>query len=357
MKWFFNSQNHRRMKRILFSPFWQCKILWISLSCIFLLNSCRTTETIVEIILAGTFYERLAERWAPIHYQDVDVTGSHSLSGRSDYIMAIDYDNDWKTINNWEHLEDHYHRKDKAVCYYSICQTSTHWFLIYAFYHPRDWCDYFDLGLDTHENDLEGLLMVVKRPAEYDAYDFGDLLGIITVYHHDFFSYIAPGSPLESNHEDIDGTLEMASFDGQINEGALHPKTAQQSKGHGLKAYPQVSIEGGDGIIYYPSLDHSEKPSGPNDRDVKYELIDIFEEDGLWDHRNDSDTFHSWGIFKGDDGQNNSAKAPWKWDDRNDGSDLQGGELANDPAKITNIYFSNLGDFSRAYELNKYQNN
>ena len=31
------------------------------------------------------------------------------------------------------------------------------------------------------------------------------------------------------------------------------------------KAYPQVSIEGSDRIIYYPSLDDSEKASGPND--------------------------------------------------------------------------------------------
>ncbi len=37
------------------------------------------------------------------------------------------------------------------------------------------------------------------------------------------------------------------------------------------KANPQVSIEGGERLVYYPNLDHSEKPSGPNDRDVKYE--------------------------------------------------------------------------------------
>jgi hypothetical protein len=33
----------------------------------------------------------LALRWAPIHYQDVDVTGSHGLSGKADYITAINF--------------------------------------------------------------------------------------------------------------------------------------------------------------------------------------------------------------------------------------------------------------------------
>src|SRR5689334_5668772 len=32
----------------------------------------------------------LALRWAPIHYQDVDVTGGHALGGLSDYITRVD---------------------------------------------------------------------------------------------------------------------------------------------------------------------------------------------------------------------------------------------------------------------------
>ncbi len=34
-------------------------------------------------------------RWAPVHYQDTDVTGSHALSGKADYITAITFDGDW----------------------------------------------------------------------------------------------------------------------------------------------------------------------------------------------------------------------------------------------------------------------
>ena len=44
----------------------------------------------------------LALRWAPIHYQDVDATGSHALGGRSDYITKVDYDGDLNGRNNWD---------------------------------------------------------------------------------------------------------------------------------------------------------------------------------------------------------------------------------------------------------------
>ena len=317
-------------------------------------SSCETLEELSNLVLDATFYERLAERWAPVHYQDVDQTGGDGLGGRADYITAIDFDGDWDALNNWENLEDPTHSVE-AYGYYSVVQTSTHWFIIYAFFHPRDWVDLEDFSLDTHENDLEGLLAIVKRPAQAGPNEFGELQGMITTFHLDFFSYITPGSPLTDGQEDIDGTLEMENVPEQINAGVLHPVTAQESKGHGLKAHPQVQIEGGDGIKYYPTTDAAQAPSGPNDRAVKYKLVSIFEEGGLWDHRDDPLTFASPGVFRGDNGTNNSAKTPWKWDDNDDGNQLTGGELATDPARLVNIYFDDLGDFSTTYEFNLYQ--
>ena len=44
----------------------------------------------------------LALRWAPIHHQDVDATGSHALGGRSDYLTRVDFDGDWDGRNNWD---------------------------------------------------------------------------------------------------------------------------------------------------------------------------------------------------------------------------------------------------------------
>ena len=292
------------------------------------------------------FNERLAYRWAPIHTQDVDQTGTHSLGGKSDYITNIDYDGDWNTRNNWEHAGDY---PLKAYAYYSVVSTSTHWYIVYAFYHPRDWAEELIVSRITeHENDLEGFLAIVRRPPVFAMNDFGKLEGIVTVFHNDFYSYTPAGSPLRDGNENIDGLLKMETYDGND-----HPKTAQQARGHGLKAKPYVKIEGGDGIFYFPS-GFAQEPSNPNDRNVGYKLLNIFMHDGMWDHRTDPFTFASYGSFAGDDGKDNAAHAPWAWDDKDDGSSLQGGELAVDPAKLVNVYFTGLGTFSTTYRFNEY---
>jgi hypothetical protein len=142
----------------------------------------------------------------------------------------------------------------------------------------------------------------------------------------------------------------MRSYD-----SAAHPTTFQEAKGHGAKAWNGSSFPGGDGVIYYPHRSLAELPSGGNDSSVSYQLVDIFAADGLWAHRSDPLTFASWGSFRGDNGSDNAANAPWRWDDQNDGDTLPGGELATDPAKLVGIYFSNLGTFSRSYLRNGYR--
>ncbi|MFM9277658.1 hypothetical protein [Paenibacillus jiagnxiensis] len=94
----------------------------------------------------------MAYRWAPVHIQDTD-----SSDYDADYLSAIDFDGEWDTSNNWENQPADVNRL-QGTAYYSIVETSTHWFIMYAFYHPRDWTDFLFFGLDEHENDLEGEL-------------------------------------------------------------------------------------------------------------------------------------------------------------------------------------------------------
>ncbi|MBC8084303.1 MAG: hypothetical protein H7Z21_13950 [Hymenobacter sp.] len=289
----------------------------------------------------ASFKTELALRWAPIHYQDTDVTGSHGLSGKADYISAVNFDNDWSATNNWNNLATN---AATGHGYYSVVETGTHWFITYAFFHPRDWTDIFFLyNIDEHENDLEGLLTIVKK----DGSTYGNLQGIVTVSHADFFSYVPAGSPLQANQEDMDGSLTMEQFN-----GGLHPVTAQEAKGHGLKAFPYYKIEG-DGLKYFPSPNTAEAPANADDRDVKYKLVDIFEPNGLWDQRFNTSLFvNADGGFQKSRG-NGGANAPWAWDD---GNDVPGrGELATDPAKLVNSYFKNLGAFDLNYIDNKYK--
>ncbi|WP_433271157.1 hypothetical protein ACQPZF_11665 [Actinosynnema sp. CS-041913] len=48
------------------------------------------------------------------------------------------------------------------------------------------------------------------------------------------------------------------------------------------------------------------------------------------------------------------ANAPWGWDDHDDGSALQKGLLATDPAKLVERYFDGTGNFSLTYISNGY---
>ena len=183
---------------------------------------------------------------------------------------------------------------------YSVVESCTHWFVVYGFYHPRDWTDTpFD---QEHENDLEGVLAIIRR----DGTEFGRLQGVITVFHNDFFSYVPSGSPLVDGAEDIDGTLHFQTV------GSMPRfKTSQEAKGHGLKAWPAAGDFDGsssqDGIIYFPVRSNAEVPSSGNDRSVNYELVDVFS--GMWTfqmldaQRSEANrtTFIRWGTFRGDE--------------------------------------------------------
>ncbi|HBK44953.1 MAG TPA: hypothetical protein DDZ67_00670 [Xanthomonadaceae bacterium] len=292
----------------------------------------------------------LALRWAPVHHQDTDVTGRHSLAGAADYVSAYDFDGDLDARNNWDHAGDPAYPLS-AHAYHSVVETDTHWFITYLFFHPRDWTDSF---FDTeHENDAEGVLLVVAR----DGSAYGTLKAAVTVAHTDFFSYLPAGSDWSGNAESIDGTLSMAQF-----EGEAHPVTAQEAKGHGLKAWPYYKING-DGVIYYPSLTQAEVPSSADDRDVRYRLVDIFGPGGMRDQRNNPSLFASFGSFAGDTSggcgagaigcSTNSANAPWGWDDHDD---LPGrGQLATDPVALVSNYFRIPEGLAQTYTYNPYR--
>lgn len=290
--------------------------------------------------LAAPSDAALAQRWAPVHYQDTD-----SSDYDADYLSAVDFDGDWNARDNWEAQDDTVSRLTGTV-YYSVVETATHWHILYAFYHPRDWEDFPDwFGLYTHENDMEGVLLVVRR----DGSEFGRLEAMVSVAHSDFYSYTPPGSPYTGGRENIDGTLITRTYG-----GVERPATRQEAKGHGVYAWDGSGFPGGDGVVYHPA-GSAEVPSGGDDRFVGYRLVDVFTGSGLWAHRTDSATFAGWGTFRGDNGKDNAANAPWGWDDHDDGSDLPRGLLATDPAKLVSVYFGNTGHFSLAYTRNAYQ--
>lgn len=289
-------------------------------------------------VTAATSDFDLALRWAPIHYQDTD-----SSDYDADYLSKVDFDGDWTTIDNWEAQPSF---PLTGAAYYSVVETSAHWFIVYGFYHPRDWTEFDPFGTLTHENDMEGVLLTVRR----DGSTYGVLEAMVTVAHTNFYSYTPAGSPYVGGRETVDGHVLLRS-----SGGFARPTTFQEAKGHGIYAWTGSEFPGGDGVIYYPSASTAEVPSGGNDRSVAYRLVDVFAASGLWARRADPATYASFGTFRGDNGKDNAANAPWGWDDGNDGSDLQRGLLATDPAKLVSIYFGGEGAFSLVYTRNGYR--
>ncbi len=52
------------------------------------------------------FHLDLAYYHAPVHYQDMDRTGSHGLKGKADYITRYDFDGDLNAKNNWNNISN-----------------------------------------------------------------------------------------------------------------------------------------------------------------------------------------------------------------------------------------------------------
>ncbi|MFF3404518.1 hypothetical protein ACFYW6_39840 [Streptomyces sp. NPDC002659] len=291
----------------------------------------------------GVDYD-LALHWAPVHHQDVDATDA-----KSDFITRIDYDGDWITHNNWEHLDGVDAALD-AHAYYSVSATSTHWFILYGFYHPRDWSDGFEPGcIDSHENDMEGVLLTVRR----DGSDYGHLEAVITVAHHDFYSYVSNISDYKPGSETVDGGVV---FQADGKPGTL-PRlgTFAESESHAIHAWDGSGFPGGDGITYWPATaDHpwADTPIGANDPLVHYKLVNMQDASELWSRRLEKGTFYKFGTFRGDNCTNNAAQAPWGWDDTDD--NVPRGAMALDPARLVDSYFSNKGSFSLEYTQNGY---
>ncbi|RLI18068.1 hypothetical protein DRO54_10625, partial [Candidatus Bathyarchaeota archaeon] len=77
----------------------------------------------------------------------------------------------------------------------------------------------------------------------------------------------------------------------------------------------------------------AETPEHGDDREVGYALIDIEE---LWKRRRWSSVFKEFGVFNAEK-QDSGAKAPWRWNDWNDGPTFSG-EIFYNPADLVDVH-------------------
>jgi len=209
----------------------------------------------------------VAEQWAPTIFQEV--------KDRRDYLAAFDFDGDWDLSNNAEHVDKF---PLKAVVYYTVAETASHWIITYLPYHPVD-----AKRPSGHDHDTEHVTLVVRKAGG----PLGELEAMETRFHHTYYQYAAPGARVLDGADDVDGPIH---FDGE------HPAIHSQRVGHGLCGghaptawFDALALECdhdeaprvGRGVVYRWK-GRAEQPRSSDDRDVGYALVEIGE--SLWRH-------------------------------------------------------------------------
>ncbi|MCC6362950.1 MAG: hypothetical protein IT165_05465 [Bryobacterales bacterium] len=206
-------------------------------------------------------YRPLVEHYAPMVAQETWWTP------KADIPTRFDYDNDLLGDNNWDDLDK---GTSQAYVHYAVMETSTHWFVIYNLFHPRDYSDKCVAG-SCHENDNEGIILTIQK----DGSQFGKLQVMETLAHDNIYSFVNDNSIRNGVH-DIDGKIDF-------HEGS-HPIIFVESGGHGIYGPSDAKTSrynagkgeftAGTGItLIYKGV--AERPKHANDRGVGYELLPI----------------------------------------------------------------------------------
>ena len=289
------------------------------------------TGTVWSLLYAGPTHAELAQHWAPVIYHDTN----DSYGYDAEYITNVDFDGNWSGTDNWENL---YYYDLPAYVYYSVTETTTHWFINYNAFHPRD----DGPSGDQHENDFEGGLLMIRKDGSY----YGRFELMLTLAHDQIYQYT--NESFQTAEDDVDdGVL----FDGHRPLSYIQANGfSGTGNGHGWKGYNGDPARGGDGIVYYYGgwAEFPDDGTGDFVNEYSYDLKSM---DELWSRRFLSELFYDFGVMRGDTHKDNAVKMPWYWDDGDDGP-VFNGAMWSDPAHMVDTHLTNLGSFSRTYVSN-----
>jgi hypothetical protein len=117
----------------------------------------------------------LADQIAPVDFTE---GGLENCAANIDLLFELPHDDRERT---------------KPKIYYSVCETTTHYFIFYAVYHVLDWWkrlkpkDLYNLirdSLDEHIHDMEGALFVVAKESN-NREEWVD--GVVSMAHRHFY--------------------------------------------------------------------------------------------------------------------------------------------------------------------------
>ncbi|MBM4169586.1 MAG: hypothetical protein FJ215_10605 [Ignavibacteria bacterium] len=221
-------------------------------------------------------YYPVARRYAPFIYHATDPRG-----GRQDIISNIDFDGDLVGNNNWDNFDRF---ELKPTVYYAVLETSTHYFISYHLFHPRDWNHFTFYLHDTHENDGENLQVVVRKKDNA-------VVILWTQAHYGSDVYANRGSGIGAGKVKIAGMFQLVDSLGVPSLDAHHAAVFVEAQGHGiygtLDSSSEVIIrvdgtwefEEESGILFRPAFDGEEvfEPKKTSSGIVPYQLVSTTE--------------------------------------------------------------------------------
>ncbi len=326
---------------------------------------------------------QIAERYAPVIFQRM---AGEVADHRFELPTNFDFDGDWIGNNNWAHAADPKY-KIWSFVYYDVLETEDYYFLHYSLYHARDWSlaqGSYDSILDklqdqykqiftkdarneaefNHENDLEGILVIVDKWRNNGP----QVVAMETVAHNHLLRAI------------VDGVSDLTDTSGKRVRLPLesgHPVIYVESQKHGIHPYGGETSAQGDTIVVlrYGKSTEISQITGPT---ATYDLINqvkTFWKQAQATHepnltfgtvedfgnrfcevesarRPDCEIGVVGAAFRGDVARPNAANAPWAWFDLDD-KDLPIGVWVFDPVVILQRHFG-LYDLKEKYLYNPY---
>jgi len=218
---------------------------------------------LVPPILGGSDFMRqqVIRFFAPVIYQDIE---DHS---EADLFSRVTFDGDWNGTNNWTNT---FRYPKRAYVYTSLIEDANRYFLHYGLYWPRDWCGGFcTAGQDYHENDMEGLSLVVDKRLVATGWPYGQVVTMDTRSHNGIersrnctLTGFSPYVGLRGG-----GTPPCFMLKSGFNSTLPSPPTRvavyANSQSHATRAFKasDYPFAGGDGVVYFPTDRVAEVPA------------------------------------------------------------------------------------------------
>ncbi len=241
------------------------------------------------------FYKMLAEYHAPVLVQEL------GKNPKVDIPTRYDFDGDEYADNNWVNIEKF---DIQPLVYYEVIESKTHYFITYAFYHARDYTNFwFCMPRLCHENDLEGGILTVRKGEGFGKLEFVEMLA-----HLNISNTTRPYTYLGNSHH-VNGVVQRAVMRIEPGGHGVHAWSGEYPKKFELlissddTSTPRIDKK----PLHYNLIPIRELWTLRSGRDIRRVFDKFFDYDGRFQFKNLPRSFAGKKFGDG------LASLPWAW--------------------------------------------